>query len=56
MKLNLGVEDRRGVCPGGFLYGGTMGGAGDRKGRPYERVTSGAGDREGRPYEKASLA
>ena len=42
MKLNLGVEDRRGVCPSGFLYGGTMGGAGDRKGRPYERVTSSA--------------
>ena len=42
MKLNLGVEDRRGVCPGGFLYGGTMVGAGDREGRPYERVTSSA--------------
>ena len=38
MKLNLGVEDRRGICPGGFLYGGTMGGAGDRKGRPYEKA------------------
>ena len=37
MKLNFGVEDRRGVCPGGFLYGETMGEAGDRKGRPYEK-------------------
>ena len=38
MKLNFGVEDRLGVCPGGFLYGGTMGGAGDREGRPYEKI------------------
>ena len=24
--------------PGGFVYGGRMGGAGDRKGRPYEKI------------------